>query len=125
MLENIKLILNISDDSKDKLIQLYIDKFTKLVLGYCKLKQLNEALESFVEDKVVQVLGPSISNNSSSGGIENTGEVKAITRGDTRIEYNVGQALSETSTTYARGATLTDNDREYLDSFRLRNWRLL
>ena len=124
MLENIKLILNISDDSKDKLIQLYIDKFTKLVLGYCKLKQLNEALESFVEDKVVQVLGPSISNNSTGGGIENTGEVKAITRGDTRIEYNVGQALSEASTTI-RGATLTDNDREYLDSFRLRNWRLL
>lgn len=124
MLENIKLILNISDDSKDKLIQLYIDKFTNLVLGYCKLKQLNEALESFVEDKVVQVLGPSISNSSSSGGIENTGEIKAITRGDTRIEYNVGQALSEASTTI-RGATLTDNDREYLDSFRLRSWRLL
>lgn len=124
MLENIKLILNIKDTSKDELILLYIDKFTKLVLGYCKLKQLNEALESFVEDKVVQVLGPSISNNSSTGGIENTGEVKAITRGDTRIEYNVGQALSEASTTI-RGATLTDNDREYLDSFRLRSWRLL
>lgn len=123
MLENIKLILNISDDSKDKLILLYIDKFTNLVLGYCKLKELNKALESFVEDKVVQVLGPSISNNST-GGIENTGEIKAITRGDTRIEYNVGQALSEASTTI-RGATLTDNDREYLDSFKLRNWRLL
>ena len=125
MLENIKTILNIKDTSKDELILLYINKFTSLVLGYCKLKELNNALESFVEDKVVQVLGPSISNSSSSGGIENAGEIKSITRGDTRIEYNVGQAASEMSTTYAKGAILTDNDRVYLDSFKSRSWRLL
>ena len=56
MLENIKLILNITEENEDNLILLYIDKVTNNILSYCNINELNPALESFVEDKVVNIM---------------------------------------------------------------------
>ena len=41
MLENIKLILNITDDKHDNIIELYISKIENLVLLYCNIQELN------------------------------------------------------------------------------------
>ena len=51
MLENIKLILNITDDSQDNLILLYLAKVETMVVDYCNVNELTEGLESFIEDK--------------------------------------------------------------------------
>lgn len=118
MFENIKLILGLTDDKHDKLINLYLDKMTSIVLAYCCLSELAPALESFIEDKVVSIMKGKI----NGGGSENTGEVKAISRGDTRIEYNVGEAIADTST---KGAILSEADKKYLNSFKPTSWRLL
>lgn len=109
MLENIKIILGITDDKHDTLIKLYISKVTTAVLGYCNITELNEVLENFVEDKVVNIMKPKV-----TGGTQNTGEVKAVTRGDTKIEYNVGQTQTETST----DTKLTSDEKKYLNLFR-------
>lgn len=125
MLENIKIILDIKDDSFDELITLYIQKYTDVVLAYCKLKNLNKALESFIEDKIVTCLSSKVKANGT-GAIENNGEIKAITRGDTKIEYNVGSNGVEVSSSKGcKGAILTDEDRQYLSSFIARGMRLL
>lgn len=123
MLERIKLILGIEDNKHDELINLYIKKYTAVVLAYCKLTTLNEALESFIEDKIVSCMEGKIT--PGGGGIENTGEVKSITRGDTKIEYNVADGSGVSGGSSCKGAILTDSDREYLDSFKLRSWRLM
>ena len=109
MLENIRLILNLVDGSYDGLISLYISKVEAMVLEYCNVSELSKGLESFIEDKVISIVKPTI-----TGGTQNTGEVKAITRGDTKIEYNVGEAVQTSS----NGVNLTDSDKKILNTYR-------
>ena len=109
MLENIKLMLNINDEEHDTMILLYISKVSTMVVEYCNIKALTEGLKSFIEDKVVSIVKPII-----TGGTQNTGEIKSISRGDTKIEYNVGDATVSTS----NGATLTSSDKEFLKQYR-------
>jgi hypothetical protein len=109
MLENIKLILNITDDKHDNMILLYLDKISIMVLDYCNANELSKGLESFIEDKVVSIMKPIV-----TGGTQNTGEIKAISRGDTKIEYNVGEAIQTSS----NGVNLTDSDKKILNIYR-------
>ena len=108
MLENIKLMLNINDEEHDTMILLYISKVSTMVVEYCNINELSQGLESFIEDKVVSIVKPII-----TGGTQNTGEIKSISRGDTKIEYNVGDVV-ETS----NGAILTSSDKEFLKQYR-------
>ena len=108
MLENIKLILNITDDKHDNIISLYLDKISTIVLDYCNVNELSKGLESFIEDKVVSIMKPLV-----TGGTQNTGEIKSISRGDTKIEYNVGEAVQTSN-----GVNLTDSDKKILNTYR-------
>ena len=109
MLENIKLILNITDDKHDNLILLYLAKVETMVVDYCNVNELTEGLKSFIEDKVVSIMKPLV-----TGGTQNSGEITSISRGDTKIEYNVGEAVIATS----NGVSLTDSDRKILNTYR-------
>ena len=109
MLENIKLILEIKDNTYDELINLYITKVEFMVLEYCNIKELTEGLRSFIEDKVVSIIKPKV-----TVGMENTGEIKSISRGDTKIEYNVGEAVQTSSNSIG----LTDSDKKILNTYR-------
>ena len=102
MLENIKLLLNITDDKHDNLILLYLSKVEAMVIDYCNVSELSKGLESFIEDKVVSIMKTIV-----TGGTQNTSEIKSISRGDTRIEYNVGEA----SDTSLGSAYLTNSDK--------------
>lgn len=105
MLENIKLILNLNDDKYDQLILLYKSKVSNVVMSYCNIDNLNPALESFIEDKVTSIMKSKI-----VGGTQNTGGIKSVSRGDTKIEYNVGDT--------SIGVNLADEDRKFLNQFR-------
>ena len=109
MLENIKLILNITDNKHDNIILLYLSKVETMVIDYCNVSELSKGLESFIEDKVVSIVKPIV-----TGGTQNTGEIKSISRGDTKIEYNVGEAVQASSNTI----NLTDSDRKILNTYR-------
>ena len=50
MLENIKLILNITDDKHDNLILLYLAKVETMVVDYCNVNEFTGVLESFIKD---------------------------------------------------------------------------
>ena len=109
MLENIKLILNITDNKHDNMILLYLSKIEAIVIDYCNVNELCLGLQSFIEDKVVSIMKPIV-----SGGTQNTGEIKSISRGDTKIEYNVGEAVQTSS----NGVNLTDSDKKILNTYR-------
>ena len=109
MLENIKLLLNITDDKHDNMILLYISKVEAMVLDYCNVNELCLGLQLFIEDKVVSIMKPIV-----TGGTQNTGEIKSISRGDTKIEYNVGEAIQTSSNT----VNLTDSDKKILNTYR-------
>ena len=109
MLENIKLLLNITDDKHDNMILLYISKVEAMVLDYCNVNELCLGLQSFIEDKVISIMKPIV-----TGGTQNTGEIKSISRGDTKIEYNVGEAVQTSS----NGVNLTDSDKKILNTYR-------
>ena len=109
MLENIKLLLNITDDKHDNMILLYISKVSTMVVDYCNVNELCLGLQSFIEDKVVSIMKPIV-----TGGTQNTGEIKSISRGDTKIEYNVGEAVQTSSNT----VNLTDSDKKILNTYR-------
>ena len=109
MLENITLLLNITDDKHDNIISLYLDKISTIVLDYCNANELSKGLESFVEDKVVSIMKPIV-----AGGTQNTGEIKSISRGDTKIEYNVVEAVQTSS----NSISLTDSDKKILNTYR-------
>ena len=83
MLENIKLILNITDDKHDNMILLYLDKISTMVIDYCNVNELSRGLESFIEDKVVSIMKPLV-----TGGTQNTGEIKSNTIVSTLDIYN-------------------------------------
>ena len=109
MLENIKLLLNITDDKHDNMILLYLSKIEAIVIDYCNINELCLGLQSFIEDKVVSIMKPLV-----TGGTQNTGEIKSISRGDTKIEYNVGEAVQTSS----NGVNLTDSDKKILNTYR-------
>ena len=109
MLENIKLILNITDNKHDNMILLYLSKIEAIVLDYCNINELCLGLQSFIEDKVVSIMKPLV-----TGGTQNTGEIKSISRGDTKIEYNIGEAVQTSS----NGINLTDSDKKILNTYR-------
>ncbi len=110
MLENIKLMLGLEDDKHDTMIMLFVSKVVTSIVEYCNIKELTPGLESFTEDKVFEIMKPRL-----TGGAQNTGEVKAVTRGDTKIEYNVASASSDNS----RGANLSESDKKFLNNFRV------
>ena len=109
MLENIKLILNITDEKHDNMILLYLSKIEAMVIDYCNINELSNGLINFIEDKVVSIMKPLV-----TGGTQNTGEIKSISRGDTKIEYNVGEAVQTSS----NGVNLTDSDKKILNTYR-------
>ncbi|UZQ49855.1 phage head-tail connector protein [Clostridium kluyveri] len=111
MLENIKMLLGISDDdtSKDKLINYYINIITTKVLKYCKLDELVSGLNQFIENKVFSII-KSMDNTA--------GDVKSVQRGDTTISYNQQKTPFET-------VELTASEKEELDEYKVRKVRML
>ena len=103
MLENIKLILDITEDSQDKLILLYIDKITNNILSYCNINELNPTLEGFIEDKVINIMKIKLGKM----------DVKSINRGDTSITYNVASASE-----YSNSPNLTESEKKFLNTYR-------
>ena len=77
MLENIKMLLGIADDSKDNLINYYIDLCVQTLLNMLKLENLPEQLNTVIERKVVQLM---------QGGLDGQ-RVTQIDRGDYKVKY--------------------------------------
>lgn len=77
MFDNIKMLLDITDDSKDNLINYYIDLCVQTLLNMTKLEDLPEQLNYVIERKVVQLM---------QNGLEGQ-RVTQIDRGDYKVKY--------------------------------------
>ena len=77
MLVNIKMLLDITDDSKDTLINYYINLCEQTLLNLLKLEDLPEQLNTVIERKVVQLM---------QGGLDGQ-RVTQIDRGDYKVKY--------------------------------------
>jgi hypothetical protein len=56
MLDNIKMLLDITDDSKDNLIYYYIDMCVQTLLNMIRLEELPKELNTVIERKVIQLM---------------------------------------------------------------------
>lgn len=104
MIEEIKLVLEIKDNSKDELINYYIKSITDDVLDYCNLKEIPSQLEMFIKNKVISIFRYEF--NEYKG-------IKSISEGDTKLEVAVENNGAD-SLVYS----LNDNDRKKLRNFR-------
>ncbi|AKP44673.1 phage gp6-like head-tail connector family protein [Clostridioides difficile CD149] len=117
MLDNVKLVLGIENDRYDKLIILYINKISEMVLEYCSRQELSIALEGFVEEKVISILSSRFEELKKNSGLDNLEKsLKAITRGDTKIEYNA-LTLQTAENSISSSSFLTDTDKKFLSPF--------
>ena len=114
MLDNIKLILNLKDDTYDSLIELYIKKYTTLVLAYCNIETLNSTLESIVEDKVIVKLKETVLVSSADNS-----KISSISRGGYSVNYNVATAKT---TDELMEIKLSQKDKNILNNFRKVKW---
>ncbi|MCG6522758.1 hypothetical protein K6U39_20815, partial [Vibrio parahaemolyticus] len=95
----------------DKLIILYINKISEMVLEYCSRQELSIALEGFVEEKVISILSSRFEELKKNSGLDNLEKsLKAITRGDTKIEYNA-LTLQTAENSISSSSLLTDTDK--------------
>lgn len=75
-------------------ISLVLDILIQKIKNYCNREDIPTELELVI----VEMMSEYHKVLSSSGqDTQNTGEIKAITRGNTRIEYNVGTSTKITS----------------------------
>jgi len=89
MLDNIKLVLGLSDTSKDNLINYYISVTTNKILAYINATELPATLESIVEEIVINKM------KSAESGVDTSGTVKREKVGDYEIEYNTSSSSGE------------------------------
>ncbi|MEC1725855.1 phage head-tail connector protein [Schinkia azotoformans] len=52
-LDNVKLILDINDTSKDSILNLYIGRSTNFIKNYCNITEIPESLNGVIEDIAV------------------------------------------------------------------------
>ena len=85
MLENIKMLLAITDDSQDNLINYYIDLCVQTLLNMIKLEELPKSLNSCVERNVIQLM---------QSGFEGQ-RVTQIDRGDYKVKYEYDSSANK------------------------------
>lgn len=77
MLENIKMLLGIADETQDNLINYYMDMCTRVLLNMIRLEELPVELEYCIERKVVQLM---------QSGLDGQ-RITQIDRGDYKVKY--------------------------------------
>lgn len=79
MLEKVKALLNLKDNTRDELLSFYIDLIRDEVLNYCNLEDVPKKLENLIIKILLDFYTKNIASNDKN--------VKSIKRGDTEITY--------------------------------------
>lgn len=90
MLEKLKILLGIEDDSKDFILQFTIDTITDMVLNYCNIKEIPSGLENIVVSMCIDKY------RAENYGQENSeGTVKGISEGDVSVSFGSAFSFSD------------------------------
>ena len=90
MLERLKKLLGIADDSKDELLQFTIDNVMDMVLNYCNITEVPEKLENIILSMCVDKY-----RAESLGSETSQGAVKSISEGDVSVSYGSAYSVSD------------------------------
>lgn len=106
LLEQVKLLLGITDTEKDALLSLLCDAVTAQVKTYCRITDVTgTGLQSVIADMVVNRY-----RSRGYGKADSPRTVTAVTEGDTKLEF--------AAATYAAAGALTDNECTALKPYR-------
>jgi hypothetical protein len=106
MLDQIKLLLGISDDSKDGILNYLINAVTVLVKKYCHLSDVSSTnLQNIIIDFIVDRYRSKQYGKSDAPQI-----VSSISEGDTKVSFNTVQ--------YSISNALTDDEKKILIPYR-------
>lgn len=104
MLEKIKIVLGITDTSKDAVINYYIESISNEVMFYCNINVIPSNLQSFICNKVISIM--KYEDNQYKG-------IKSISEGDTKLEIAVENNGQDTLV-----YSLNDTDKKNLRIYR-------
>ena len=90
MLERLKKLLGIADDSKDEVLQFTIDNVMDMVLNYCNITEVPEKLENIILSMCVDKY-----RAESLGSETSQGAVKSISEGDVSVSYGSAYSVSD------------------------------
>lgn len=108
MLEKLKGLLGIKDESKDFALQYVIDTVTDMVLNYCSIDSLPEKLENIVLSICIDKYRADSIGNEQAQGV-----VKGITEGDVSVSFGSANSVTDNPST-----AFLKNYTAQLDRFR-------
>ena len=111
-LPNIKLLLGITDDKSDEILQLYISIMEREILNYCNLSELPPALNYTLCQMVADLYNDNRKN--TSGKI--VGNVSSVSEDGRTVSFTSG---SELKTAIEDRITRTDELKRYRKLFRV------
>lgn len=94
IIEKLKILVGKSKLENEGVLSLVLDILIRKIKNYCNREDIPSELELIIVE-MMREYGKSLDGGSEDKN--NNGEVKAITRGKTRIEYNVGVSTKITS----------------------------
>ncbi len=115
LLDRVKFIMKITDDSRDAEIQYCIDEITTSVLAYCNQITLEKEMESFVVNKVATMIGCNFSFSKCS--TESNRKIASISRGGMSITYADSKNEGGESG-YSNSLILSEEEKKILKKYR-------
>ena len=89
VLSMVKVLLGVTDTSRDELLYLIIDSVTEKALAYCKLQAIPPALKPTIAEMAVR------SYENMTGG-----NVSSVKRGDVTVTYSAKCAVGDILESY-------------------------
>lgn len=111
-LPNIKLLLGITDDNSDEILQLYISIMEREILNYCNIRELPPALNYTLCQMVADLYNDNRKN--TSGKI--VGNVSSVSEDGRTVSFTSG---TELKTAIEDRITRTDELKRYRKLFRV------
>lgn len=110
MLDKLKLLLGIKDDSKDAILEFTLDRVEEIIKNYCNITEIPEELNTTVLSMAMELY-----RLENFGNEEGKKEVKSIQVGDTTTTF-------ETSKDMNIAEELLKNYKAQLASYRRVKW---
>ena len=104
ILQKLKMLLGVTGEDKDTLLQFALDDTKMIILNYCNLTYVPKGLETVWLKMALEFYNSSgASNGSISVGANASGNISSISEGDTSVSFDTsssgGSTSSQTSTT--------------------------
>ncbi|SDX89668.1 phage head-tail connector protein [Tepidimicrobium xylanilyticum] len=88
MLEKLKLLLGIKDDSKDAILEFTIERVEDTIKNYCNIEEIPEELNTTVLSMAMELC-----RLENFGNVEGKKDIKSIQVGDTTTTFETNKSI--------------------------------